>query len=117
MVDQASPRDDRWAKVAILTGAVALGVYAVLWCVMWIPFYIDGTGLLILYPLFLLAWVPIELLALLSLVFAIIALAKRQGRTAGTIGILITNVVLVALSLPSLWYGEFPWYVFTPGAA
>ncbi len=26
----ASRRDDRWAKVAIVTGAVALGVYAVL---------------------------------------------------------------------------------------
>ncbi|WP_414173042.1 hypothetical protein [Clavibacter tessellarius] len=60
MADQASLRDDRWAKVAFVTGAVALGVYAVLWCVMWIPFFIDGAGLLILYPLFLLAWVPIE---------------------------------------------------------
>jgi hypothetical protein len=37
MADQASTRDDRWAKVAMLTGTVALGVYAVLWCVMWIP--------------------------------------------------------------------------------
>ncbi|RII94893.1 hypothetical protein [Clavibacter californiensis] len=114
MADQTSLRDDRWSKVAILTGAVALGVYAVLWCVMWLPFYIDGTGLLILYPLFLLAWVPIELLAALSFAFAIVALAKRQGRTSGTIGILIADVLFVVLSLPTLWYGEFPWYVFTP---
>jgi hypothetical protein len=116
-VDHAAPRDDRWSNVAILTGAVALGVYAVLWCVMWIPFYIDGTGLLILYPLFLLAWVPIELLALLSLVFAIIALSMRRGRTAGTVAILVADVVFVVLSLPTLWFGEFPWYVFTPGGA
>jgi hypothetical protein len=114
-VDHAAPRDVRWANVAILTGAVALGVYAVLWGVMWIPTYIDGTGLLILYPLFLLAWVPIELLALLSLVFAIIALAMRRGRTAGTVAILVADVVFVVLSLPTLWFGEFPWYVFTPG--
>jgi hypothetical protein len=116
-VDHAAPRDDRWADVAILTGAVALGVYAVLWCVMWIPSYIDGTGLLILYPLFLLAWVPIELLALLSLVFAITALAMRRGRTTGTVAILVADVVFVVLSLPTLWFGEFPWYVFTPGGA
>jgi hypothetical protein len=116
-VDHAAPRDDRWANVAILTGAVALGVYAVLWCVMWIPTYIDGTGLLILYPLFLLAWVPIELLALLSLVFAIIALATRQGKTAGTVAVLVADAVFVVLSLPTLWFGEFPWYLFTPGGA
>lgn len=117
MTRSASSRDDRWAKAAMLTGAVALGVYAVLWCVMWIPFHVDGTGLLILYPLFLLAWVPIELLATLSLMFAIVALAKRQGRTAGTVGILVADVVFVVLSLPTLWFGEFPWYVFTPGGA
>ncbi|RIJ56678.1 hypothetical protein [Clavibacter phaseoli] len=117
MTEHASLHDDRWAKVAIFTGAVALGVYAVLWCVMWIPSYIDGTGLLILYPLFLVAWIPIELLALLSMVCAIIALAKRQGRTAGTIGILVADVVFVVVSLPTLWFGEFPWYVFIPGSA
>jgi hypothetical protein len=117
MVDRASLRDDRWAKVAILTGAVALGVYTVLWCVMWIPTYIDGTGLLILYPLFLLAWIPIELLALLSLVFAIVALAKRQGKTAGTVAILLADVVFVVISLPTLWFGQIPWYLFIPGTA
>ncbi|WP_445442401.1 hypothetical protein [Clavibacter sp. km1a] len=117
MVDEASLRDDRWTKVAILTGAVALATYAVLWCVMWIPFHIDGAGLLILYPLFLVAWVPIELLALLSLVFAIVALATREGRTAGTVGILIADVVCVVMSLPTLWFGQIPWYLFTPGAA
>lgn len=116
MLEHTSLRDDRWAKVAILTGAVALGVYAVLWCVMWIPFYIDGAGLLILYPLFLLAWVPIELLALLSLVFAIIALTKRQGKTAGTVAILVADVVFVVVSLPTLWFGQIPWYLFTSGA-
>jgi hypothetical protein len=117
LMEHISLRDDRWAKVAILTGAVALGVYAVLWCVMWIPFYIDGAGLMILYPLFLLAWVPIELLALLSLVFAIVALAKRQGKTAGTVAILVADVVFVVVSLPTLWFGQIPWYLFTPGAA
>jgi hypothetical protein len=117
MVDRASLRDDRWAKVAILTGAVALGVYTVLWCVMWIPTYIDGTGLLILYPLFLLAWIPIELLALLSLVFAIVALAKRQGKTVGTVAILFADVVFVVISLPTLWFGQIPWYLFIPGSA
>ncbi|OUE30608.1 hypothetical protein BFL35_09280 [Clavibacter michiganensis] len=113
----ASRRDDRWAKVAILTGSVALGVYAVLWCVMWIPTYVDGTGLLILYPLFLLAWVPIELLALLSLVFAIVALATRKARRAGTVAILAADVVFLVVSLPTLWFGEIPWYLFAPGAA
>jgi hypothetical protein len=117
MVDRASTRDDRWAKVAILTGAVALGVYAVLWCVMWIPAHVDGTGLLLLYPLFLAAWVPIELLALLSLVFAVVALAMGQGRTAGTVAILVTDVVFLVVSLPTLWYGEIPWYLLAPGAA
>jgi hypothetical protein len=117
MVDQTSLHDDRWSKVAMLTGAVALGAYAVLWCVMWIPSYIDGTGLLILYPLFLVAWIPIELLATLSLVFAIVALATREGRTAGTVVILIADVVFVVLSLPTLWFGEFPWYVLIPASA
>jgi hypothetical protein len=92
-------------------------VYTVLWCVMWIPTYIDGTGLLILYPLFLLAWIPIELLALLSLVFALVALAKRQGKTAGTVAILLADVVFVVISLPTLWFGQIPWYLFIPGAA
>jgi hypothetical protein len=110
-------RDDRWAKVAILTGAVALGTYAVLWCVMWIPFYIDGTGLLILYPLFLLAWIPIELLALLSAVFAIIALAKRQRKRIGTVAILAADAVFAVLSLGTLWFGQVPWFLFVSGPA
>ncbi|MFT2693020.1 hypothetical protein [Clavibacter zhangzhiyongii] len=116
-MDVTALRDDRWANVAILTSAISLATYAVLWSVMWIPTYIDGTGLLILYPLFLLAWAPIELLAILSLVFAIVALAKRQGRKARTIGILIADVVFVVISLPTLWFGQIPWYLFTPGAA
>ena len=117
MVDRAAPRDDRWAKVGIVTGAVALGAYAVLWCLMWIPTWIDGTGLLILYPLFLIAWVPVELLSLVSAVFATVALALRQGRTAGTVAILAADVVFLVLSLPTLWYGEVPLSLFAPGSA
>ncbi|MBF4617898.1 hypothetical protein ITJ44_07400 [Clavibacter sp. VKM Ac-2873] len=117
MVDRAAPRDDRWAKVAIVTGAVALGAYAVLWSLMWIPAWIDGTGLLLLYPLFLVAWVPIELLSLVSAAFAIVALALRQGRTAGTVAILVADVMFVVISLPTLWYGEVPLYLLAPGSA
>jgi hypothetical protein len=106
-------RSDKWATVAIRTGAIALIVYAVLWCVMWIPYLINGIGLMIFYPLFLLAWVPVELLALVSLVFAIIALSKRQGRRGGTIAILAANVVFIVTSLPML-LGSFPWLLFVP---
>lgn len=117
MVDRAAPRDDRWAKVAIVTGAVAFGAYAVLWSVMWIPVRIDGTGLLLLYPLFLVAWLPVELVSLVSAVFATVALALRQGRTAGTLAILVADVVFLVLSLPTLWYGEVPLYLFAPDSA
>ncbi|MFT2753983.1 hypothetical protein [Clavibacter sp. Sh2088] len=113
MVIHAPARQDRWADVSLVTGIVALGAYALLWCVMWIPYLLDGSGLMILYPLFLLAWVPLEALALVSLVFAIIALSLRQGRRGATIAVLVADAVFAVVSLPALWTG-FPLYLFLP---
>ncbi|MBP2456871.1 hypothetical protein ABID70_002395 [Clavibacter michiganensis] len=99
----------------MLTAAVGYGAYAVLWAVMWVPVHAGGTGSLALYPLYLLAWLPIECLVLLSLVLSVIDLAVERSMLAVTIGVTIASGAFLVLSLPTLWYGEFPWYVLLPG--
>ena len=106
--DRPAPRDDARGRVAVTTGLIALGAFALLWCLMWIPSAVLGSGWLILYPLFLVAWVPIGLLALVSLVSAVMSLARREGRRRRAIAMLVVDAVFLVVSPSVLWLGAFP---------
>ena len=106
--DRTSPRDDSRGRVASVTGIIALGTFALLWCVMWVPSALLGSGWLILYPLFLAAWIPIGLLALVSLVFAVMSLVRREGRRRRAITMLVVDAVFLVVSPSVLWLGAFP---------
>jgi hypothetical protein len=110
-----TPVTRRWGPAGVLTGLVGYGAYAVLWSVMWVPVHTGGGGALALYPLFLLAWLPIEALVMVSVVLSVIDLAVERSMLAITIGMLFVSGAFLVASLPTLWYGEFPWYVFLPG--
>lgn len=83
--------------------------YAVLFLVMWGPTWFGFGGWLFLYPVFLLAWIPVEAILVLS----VILLMRERSRTerSGTLvstrsGLLLgLGVSLAVLSLPLLWFG------------
>lgn len=103
--------------VALIVLAVGVGLFAVIFAIMWIPTRGgENDGWLFLYPLFLLAWLPTELMGVASLILGIIALARRHQRKAVSIGVVIGSLLFVALSLPLLWFGTFPWFLLNPNA-
>lgn len=91
-----------------LTAGVAIA-YAVVFLVMWAPTWFGFGGWLFLYPLFLLAWVPIEILAIVSVVLLVRESVRsaRIGRAMPTRSwwLLGTAAALVVGSLPVLWMG------------
>lgn len=109
-----APVKKKWGQAGVLTAVVGFGAYAVLWSVMWLPVHTGGEGLMALYPLFILAWLPIELLVMVSVVLSVINLAVERSMLAITICTIVASAVFLVLSLPTLWFGEIPWYLFQP---
>lgn len=109
-----TPVKKKWGQAGLLTAVVGYGAYAVLWSVMWLPVHTGGEGLLALYPLFILAWLPMELLVMVSVVLSIINLVLERSMLTITICTLLASAVFLFLSLPTLWFGEIPWYLFLP---
>jgi len=108
------PAKKMWGQAAVLTAVVGYVSYAVLWSVMWVPVLTGNETLLALYPIYILMWLPIEVLVLVSLVLSVITLSIERSMLAGTLAVLALDLIFLVLSLPTLWYGEFPWYVFVP---
>jgi hypothetical protein len=82
-----------------------LACFVGLFFVMWLPPLFGFDGWLWLYPVFLLAWLPIEILATLVLVSAArAALTSTDARRTDILTGLLAGTVAV-LSLPLLWFG------------
>jgi hypothetical protein len=89
-----------------------LGAYTVLFLVMWLPPIFGVTGWLNLYPIFLLVWVPIEILSIVALGVALVSMARATNRrNRGESRIDVSTAVIAGLlalgSLPVLWFGGF----------
>jgi hypothetical protein len=104
------------AEVSVLTTACALLIFATVFIILWGPVYLTGSeGNLFLYPVALLALVPMFLLGLAGIVTGATALSipsatKRSPRLA-TVGLAI-GVLLVILAVPVLWFGNAPLALF-----
>ena len=97
-------------STATLAGAVVTGVavvlFGALYAVTWAPVVLAGReGWLFLYPLFLVAWVPVEGLALAGLVLAIAGRVRREARRPLGVAVLVVAGLLLVASLPTLWSG------------
>jgi hypothetical protein len=104
------------AQVSVVTTACALLIFATVFVVLWGPVYLTGSeGSLFLYPVALLALVPMFLLGLAGIVTGAVALSipsatKRSPRLA-TVG-LATGALLLILAVPVLWFGNAPLFLF-----
>jgi hypothetical protein len=94
--------------VSTLLAAIASAMLAVVWSVLWLPFYVTGSqGQLHLYPLALLSLVPIWGVAVAAVVTGTIALRRLEaGRpfTVALVGTVLGGTVLLG-ALPVLWFG------------
>ncbi|NQX35538.1 hypothetical protein [Herbiconiux sp. VKM Ac-2851] len=108
--DGVSVARDAGRSAAVSRRRRVLGVvaaFAALFLVMWVPPAFGFDGWLWLYPFFLAAWIPIEILAVVELAGAVrAAIMSDAGRRTSVIIALIAGVVAL-LSLPILWFGAF----------
>ena len=90
-------------SVAVMIACAALFV------VMWAPTWFGFGGWLFLYPLFLLLWVPVEILLVVAVVLHV-----REGHHRDRFGVrtstrsillMTATLVLTVASLPVLWVG------------
>ncbi|PRY67305.1 hypothetical protein B0I08_107201 [Glaciihabitans tibetensis] len=90
-------------------GAVGSGVaFLALFGLMWLPVFVaNQQGWLVLFPIFLVLWVPIEIAAIASLVLAVIVFVQNKALSAKNSVTLAMAVFLALLSLPILWTGAF----------
>ncbi|XXM93136.1 hypothetical protein WM457_02972 (plasmid) [Clavibacter nebraskensis] len=51
---------------------------------------------------------------MVSVVLSIINLVLERSMLTITICTLLASAVFLFLSLPTLWFGEIPWYLFLP---
>jgi hypothetical protein len=88
-----------------MLGVVA--AFVALFLAMWVTPAFGFDGWLWLYPFFLAAWIPIEILAVVELVGAVRAVIESDAvRRTNSITALIAGAVAL-LSLPILWFGAF----------
>lgn len=91
---------------------VTAALFAGLFLLMWVPMWLGHMGWGFLYPVFLLAWLPLQILAIVALVLEIrdIVLRRRAGAAvAGTAWVVAAGALtFVLLSLPLLWFGTLP---------
>lgn len=90
----------------------ALILFAILFAVLWGPFYLfRSEGQLVLYPLALLVIPLISGLAIASVVFSILGLAdpsEAHDYRPRLVTCLVIGAVLVIVPLPTLWFGNAP---------
>ena len=103
------------AEATLLTCAAS---FVTLFTLMWGPVYFGNEGWLLLNPIFLLAWVPIELGAIGAVILGLISVFHarpgRRGRRRAWLAI-IGGIGLALLSLPVLWFGNLPQVLFMSG--
>lgn len=100
----------RLSLAAVITFVISAGMYLCLFALMWVPVYAGFGGWMFMYPIFLLAWVPIEVGAVAALtlgVVSVVQIGPQSGRRSAWIAT-IGGAALTALSLPLLWFGSFP---------
>ena len=106
----------RTAFAAEATLLVCAVVFVGLLALMWGPVYFGNEGWLFLYPIFLLAWVPIEFGAIGAVILGLISVfhTRPGGRRRAWLAI-IGGIGLALLSLPVLWFGNLPQVLFMSG--
>jgi hypothetical protein len=96
------------AWLMVVTTALFVGLYLL----MWVPMWLGNMGWGYLYPIFLLAWLPLQVLAIVALVLEIrdIVLRRRAGVPVAPTAWAVSTGALgfVLLSLPVLWFGMLP---------
>jgi hypothetical protein len=100
-----------WVSVGTSAGAYA--AFFVIFSALWAPVYLAGAdGILFLFPLALVALVPVLVLALGATVTGAIAWSSDRARIqrASPVAILgaVSGLVLLVLALPVLWFGISP---------
>ena len=106
----------RTAFAAATTLLVCAATFAGLLTLMWGPVYFGNEGWLFRYPIFLLAWVPIELGAIGAVILGLISVlqARPLGRRRASLAI-VGDIGLALLSLSVLWFGNLPQVLFMSG--
>lgn len=107
---------DRISLAAAITFYISAGCYLGLFVLMWGPVYAGYEGWMFMYPIFLLAWIPVELGAIATIALGVVSVVRadrpQSGRRRGWMAT-IGGGGLAVISLPLLWFGNFPYALLT----
>jgi len=103
------PAASRLAVSSGIVTLVALVSYGVLYVTMWAPvIFWNNEGWLFLYPIFLVAWLPVAGLSAAGFVLSVVSWRRREARRFLMAASLVVSALLLIASLPALWFGPGP---------